>query len=92
MPGPPEGWYRLPSGHIRIREWVLLRIQGEVPDAGGMTRVERLILRGILKVLFHILHPYDPNRLNVHHTLEIHQLINDIDEEMARHRGGEGGG
>jgi hypothetical protein len=24
---PPEAWFRLPSGHIRIREWVVLKIQ-----------------------------------------------------------------
>ncbi|MBW1799375.1 MAG: hypothetical protein JRJ85_01465 [Deltaproteobacteria bacterium] len=26
---PPSGWYRLPSGHIRIREWVVLKLQAE---------------------------------------------------------------
>lgn len=23
---PPSGWFRLPSGHIRIRDWVLKKI------------------------------------------------------------------
>ena len=24
---PPEAWFRLPSGHIRIREWVVIKLQ-----------------------------------------------------------------
>ena len=24
---PPNAWYRLPSGHIRIMEWIVLKLQ-----------------------------------------------------------------
>jgi len=24
---PPEAWYRLPGGHIRIREWILIKLK-----------------------------------------------------------------
>jgi hypothetical protein len=28
---PPEAWFKLPSGHIRIREWIVAKIKkGEV--------------------------------------------------------------
>jgi len=28
---PPDAWFRLPSGHIRIREWVVIKIKrGEI--------------------------------------------------------------
>ena len=23
---PPSGWFKLPSGHIRIREWIVLKL------------------------------------------------------------------
>lgn len=26
---PPEAWFRLLSGHIRIREWVVLKLQNQ---------------------------------------------------------------
>ena len=26
---PPTGWYRLPNGRVRIREWVIIKIQKE---------------------------------------------------------------
>ena len=28
---PPEAWFKLPNGHIRIREWIVLKLlSGEV--------------------------------------------------------------
>lgn len=24
---PAQAWYRLPSGHIRIREWIVIKLQ-----------------------------------------------------------------
>ena len=24
---PPEAWFKLPRGHIRIREWIILQLQ-----------------------------------------------------------------
>jgi transposase len=25
---PPNAWLKLPNGHIRIREWIVLKLQG----------------------------------------------------------------
>ena len=27
---PPEAWFRLPDGHIRIREWIVVELQNEM--------------------------------------------------------------
>lgn len=27
---PPQAWFKLPNGHIRIREWAVLELQREI--------------------------------------------------------------
>lgn len=26
---PPEAWFKLPNGHIRIKEWIIQKLMGE---------------------------------------------------------------
>lgn len=28
-PIPPDAWFKLPNGNIRIREWIILKLMGE---------------------------------------------------------------